>query len=424
MAPALALGGLDTPLGAACATLAGFSLLVWSLFAVRPSAIYRFVAGQRLAIFAFGAALVCLLVASVGRHAFLAAGHGGGWLQAASLGAICFGAALLGMDRALARRAHIALASLGICYALVCLALWQWHGQGDRRLPDGWAVTRFAASLNNPNVAGCLFGMLAVLTLGWLLRTTSERPFDGRRAVTSIWIGLGLALLIGACGLTGSRASVAVSLASMTLLATACVLKRRTSQPAKIVVVTTAAAALIAVILTASSALQARGEIANAAHGRLLGLATYGDLSLRHPWLGMGPGAFRQISTAALDARSVDELWNFGAAHNALLQAGLEGGWPYALLAVGAVGLAGCAALRGGLNSRETTGLSMLFAALVAAACGLVDIAMNVPAIADLAMLLLGLSWGRAFGAGSHSQRPARDSVLGPTPSSALQPQG
>jgi len=124
----------------------------------------------------------------------------------------------------------------------------------------------------------------------------------------------------------------------------------------------------------------------------------YWKLSLETPWFGRGLGSFRALNTATLDSVDVLHRWNFGAAHNVLLHGALEAGWPFVLLM--AIGVAGGATIL--LSARATTAFdSMMYGLILAVGFaiifGIVDIALNVPALAATATWLGGLAIGRAI---------------------------
>jgi hypothetical protein len=94
-------------------------------------------------------------------------------------------------------------------------------------------------------------------------------------------------------------------------------------------------------------------------------------------------------------------IWDFGAAHVAVLQAALEGGLPFAGLLCAAVVMLAAPALRAPESGRTRGVLAQGAAAasLLALLCSFGDIALNVPAVAAFAALLLGAVWSNAVSA-------------------------
>ncbi len=96
----------------------------------------------------------------------------------------------------------------------------------------------------------------------------------------------------------------------------------------------------------------------------------------------------------------MDDRWSFNAAHCAPLQAMLEGGAPFLLLlaAALAVTLGQIAHAWARRAAASAVSIAALAAGLLAFGCALVDIALNVPAVAAFAAAALGLAWGSSAG--------------------------
>ncbi len=120
----------------------------------------------------------------------------------------------------------------------------------------------------------------------------------------------------------------------------------------------------------------------------------------RQPLFGYGLGSYRQLNQAHVPPADADYLWDLGAAHQPILQAVLEGGAPFAIALVGAVGWLIAATLRGLFKPAkdQPLALGVVLSAGLIFTVAQIDIALNVPATASLAMLLLGLGWGWSTG--------------------------
>lgn len=395
MAVLLVWDGGDHAQGAALAAFLSLLGLTVRLAAGTSQVSPSFIRTLGVASSLFAAALICLGLSALIRPAPYSTGQFAAWLQALSLGAACLMGALIGLDRVLARRVCQSLAVLGGLYGLVSLLIWQSGGATDQ-------VRRFSATLENPNAAGCLMAMFAVFVAAWMLNLLSRAPLAKSSALKVVWLALTAAMLSAACLLTGSRASALSGALGLAALLFTIIARRdaRSKRPWPLVILTAMIFAIAGAFGFVSVA--SRGNILDAGSGRWNGYEVFLTSSIQLPFLGHGPGSFRHVNEAALTRETVGGLWNLGAAHNAILQAAIEGGWPYAGLLVIVMAYAGYLGLRGALRSRETFGLGALVVCMVAVGCGLVDIAMNVAVIATLGLFSLGLSWGRAYA--SHNQ--------------------
>jgi hypothetical protein len=118
------------------------------------------------------------------------------------------------------------------------------------------------------------------------------------------------------------------------------------------------------------------------------------------PWAGYGLGSTALVFLHGVPSTLALAVWNFGAAHDAWLQAALEGGAPFVVLitlAAGAMIVPAVSALAANSSERALR-ISLIAALVVVAVCSLADIALNVPAVAAQAMVILGLLAGSARG--------------------------
>lgn len=125
----------------------------------------------------------------------------------------------------------------------------------------------------------------------------------------------------------------------------------------------------------------------------------YAAVARDAPPFGYGLGSFAEVNHATI--RGALEAADFGyinSAHNELIELVIEGGAIFAVLALVTGILMTFVIWRSGLGRR---GLPLPRAAMAAilliAGEAMVDIALDVPAVAALAVLLLGLLWGRSL---------------------------
>jgi hypothetical protein len=284
-----------------------------------------------------------------------------------------------------------------VVYTLIALSLYQ----ADPTLILGGEksaqLDRFTGTLLNANAAGVVFGLFAILGAGLLRRQLSLlgdlHPMMRRTRYGELILQVIVILLfVGACALTRSRISLgglAIALAFLSLGAIPRRFFRNVRIGPQIDFAVMAAAAALVVLLGGSAFL--RGDFAQNLQGRVDGFGYILRLTLEAPW-GFGLGSFREAFDHQLPAASAAEIWNYGAAHNSLLQAAIEGGWIFAgLLAasVGALVLPAvlAAAPRGGRSLKLCLAVGLMLLGVIS----LTDIVLNVPAAATLGACLLGL---------------------------------
>ncbi len=336
------------------------------------------------------------------------AAGGAGWLTPDSAGLELLklsglaGLALVGamLGQAPARLHRLAAGLVAAGAAFVFLSLWLEQAApltiwGQSKTAHAF---RFTGPLLNANAAGCVFGMIALVSLGQLQHVA--RRFDLRKS--SLWdyaqvalAASGLLAAFGACVLTQSRASLALT----AVLGGGLIVRGAVRSPRR----SRVSLAVMLLLLLAAGALAAT-QIAGrwdevAADAGVRGQAGLHYLRLlgSSPWFGFGLGSFRLLNAAFMTPQLAPQMWDYGAAHGALLQAALEGGWPFAaLLAILVlVALADVARAQG---RRSSIAAAFVAAALLALGCSFIDIAMNVPAVAAFCALLLGAAWGDAVG--------------------------
>ncbi len=120
------------------------------------------------------------------------------------------------------------------------------------------------------------------------------------------------------------------------------------------------------------------------------------DLIRQAPISGYGLGAFGDVYQARLGAGHATDMWNLGAAHNALLQMALEGGLVFAVAMVICLALIWGRVIGSWRSVTTNSGirLGVALAVLIAGVTSFFDIVLNVPAAASFSVALSGLLWG------------------------------
>ena len=239
---------------------------------------------------------------------------------------------LIGRDRSRFEALGLWLAIVGLSYALLSLALARADPLTVWGQSKGAHTFRFTGTLTNANAAGCVFGMIALVAMGCgasLVRQLSEKR-------ASLWAYLRLALVAAAAFaallaaiLTESRTALVTVTLFSGLIIISTLRRRRWLRPAPLLILTLCLAA--GVTLGMAQVGWRWETVALDFSQRMMGYGHFFRLAALHPLFGIGLGGFRALNQAALTPASAPYLWDYGAAHMAILQAALEGGWPYAL---------------------------------------------------------------------------------------------
>jgi O-antigen ligase len=290
---------------------------------------------------------------------------------------------------------------------------------------------RFTGTLLNANACAASLAMSAALAAAYFrttLRVLGKAP-SGAKSDPMIRCGVAAMLIFlfaGACAMTQSR----TALAALLLVVAAIVFfpsraggedaeeggrRRRWGRVAAGAVAALACIG-VAVALTGGSTLERLSEIEGDASTRLQAYELFIGKTLEAPLFGYGLGSFAMVANPGADVDLASRIWNMGAAHNAWLQAAMEGGLPYAVALTAAVAaFLGMALLRRAVTPGQRAARLAAFGGLVAVTVSaLVDIALNVPAVAAQAMVLVGVFGGASLGDtsavrhGSHRRRRAR----------------
>lgn len=325
------------------------------------------------------------------------------WCHAVALVALLLGCGIAGRLRGFAREVAVGLC---VCAALLIIAMLSLRAFGESGL-SGTMVEqrdhRFIGLMGNANAAGISFGMISLIMTGvardrwesWRGRSRVHPPL----AVAVALVGAIVTLVLVA--LTQSRTAFAATLVAHGVYALTGRPASRassTSRGRRVAALLTLTLGATAVWLAATSVFT-RYSIADVdGSNRITVLSHYGRLVRDVPVFGYGLGGFDRFNQQHLTPDTVMLVGDFGAAHNALLQLAIEAGWPAVALVAAALTGIGSAIWRARGVLRATLARAMLLAVAVAGAGSMIDIALNVPAIAALTVALLGLVWGRTLG--------------------------
>ncbi len=328
------------------------------------------------------------------------------WLELSkliALGAIFVTGALLGRSEDRRRKLTTLIIGASTLYLLLSFYLWRKDPLILWGEPKGAHAYRFTATLLNANAAACLIGALVLIGVGRLVHST----LSFRRMIwapeEALWPGLALiTVVLGIAGIlvTASRVGLAgvviggLALIILTPPRSSQSRLRRSLLPALAII----GLGLVVILMVGGAPTFERAVGASDVDIRWQAWRMHAELLLRSPWFGYGLGSFRQLHQANLDFAHALTLWDLGAVHQPLLQAAVEGGAPFALLiAATIVAAAYPAAIAFGRDAPgKRWATSIALAALLILVNSSVDIAMNVPAIASLFALLLGVlaGWG------------------------------
>ncbi|QUD87913.1 O-antigen ligase family protein [Phenylobacterium montanum] len=348
-------------------------------------------------------------------------------LKLAGAIACALSAAILARSRARAIRLTSWLVVGGGAYVILSLWLWRWDPLYVWGIAKGDRTWSFTGSLLSANAAGAAFGMISVLALGLTQSMSRTLDLHAPRLRELLLFGaacFGVVAALAAAALTGSRTSLILTAFMTAALAIVDLTRIQdgTRLPRLI------GAAVLGVILLAVALgvglapIAAKAGVIEEFGTRAAAYQDYLKAAWAAPWSGYGAGSFAMVNEAILPGARMDERWSFTAAHCAPLQAALESGLPFLALMAGAMlaGLAQVARAWIAHSAASAVGLAALAAGLLAIGCSMVDVALNVPAIAAFCALALGLAWGSAAGIDLPPRQ--RSAVSGWNPSGVADP--
>lgn len=255
--------------------------------------------------------------------------------------------------------------------------------------PHHNAAGRLTGTLENANALACVAGVLALLGLGGAIANWPETGIYDLTSRKLLVLGGNLALVIlslAIIGLAGSRLTALL----VVILALALIVPHRAHSQRHLARIVIAALALSMLVFgwRVFDRFESTGEDWD------LRLSVYqrlaGEVATR-PLTGHGLGSFREVNIRGLTDGAG---WDWGAAHNLVLQSLIEGGllFTIAIMATLGVILAVCLARRAQWQG-DARIWSSFYAVLLVIAVAMIDIPLDFPAIASLWSLLLGLVW-------------------------------
>lgn len=281
--------------------------------------------------------------------------------------------------------ALLAVPTTALCLAAVRL---EWIDPALLGLQSG-RNQRFAGSIGNPNVAGVIFAMIALLAMGAAIerfRHWLARPSD-RALLMLVCSGASFLFCLALVLATQSRTAVLLLLPCLALLCANSAWSARIYRRHGMV-----GAGLLAVLALAMVLDFDRMQgLAEDGAGRWAIWQRFWPIARDAPWTGYGLGSFIEVNQHHLTTDSALTMWDFGAAHAAPLQLVIELGWPGLALTMALLSTIAWRVIRHKDRLHDPMALSMLLAILLPLSASLVDIAMNVPAVSAMVISLAAL---------------------------------
>ena len=268
----------------------------------------------------------------------------------------------------------------------------------------GLLLTRFTGTFLNANASGCLFGVFAVLACGRGLGLMRERSVQMGEPYAVARLSLYLIAFIvsiGACLITQSRAALTLTFVLLAgMLATNREIRRfATTVPGR-VAIGVAAFLVIAMLAVAADEVIDRFTLVGQDTGdRVMIWSHYWHLARDAIGSGYGPLSFAELNVRHLgNPAEAATFWYINAPHNIALSLLIEGGWPYLALWIMLFGGMAMQIRRGRRSERrDVLARAIVAACILIVGCAMVDIALDVPAMAGLLMILTGFVWGRSL---------------------------
>lgn len=328
------------------------------------------------------------------------------------LGSFCLliGAAAFGARRAAQRAAMTAIVLCGAANMVVGLILRQIDPHRVWGIRKGMLAGRFTGTMLNANAMATIYAMVAVIALGLALIAFRDRrrPFRDYPLAPLAFLAI-FAAALGSVGPTGSRTAMASAIIASALLLLVHFSKERWRNVNLIVIGAGVLSMGAMLVIGGLVTMRRLPKLGVDAIQRWELWDHYRAIAGQAGAFGYGLGSFAQVNSAMLPADFLaTDLWYINAAHNVILQMIMEGGLIFCLLACLAIVIIASTVIRrwpkgsDPATIMQQAGASALLIALLS---GMVDIALNVPAVVTLAASLLGLLWGRSMRPGRHSQR-------------------
>lgn len=271
--------------------------------------------------------------------------------------------------------------------------------------PGAEGRLRLGATLPNPNQAAALCAVLAVIAtvtiLRWIGRGPASRRGQNRWAINGLLLpGALLVASLWALALTESRGGALCGLAGMALAAVLCLGGSQTAsgrqQGKRLMGAACILVAGVAIVFAGGVMPDRMLSLADGVSDRTANIEIYLSRLDLVPWTGFGMGTFNRFNNTIAASSDSTKLWQFGAMHNVFLQWIFEAGWAGALLMFTTVGAVIAGVARGFQRSTSAAGATALAVSAVLILHGLIDFDLQVPALAAVWSLLLGLGLGAA----------------------------
>lgn len=333
------------------------------------------------------------------------------WATQAGLAAVFLTGAAISFRRRGQQQAVAAIVGAGLCWQALALVLLVGGPIGMLGLADRSQVGRFVATQGNANVAGIMFDVVMVLSLGHLIQRARGKLVAEGRGIAQILPEIVVGVLVLGTGFacvlaTASRAALFGGIAALLVLFAVALgavfnqmLGKRFWLPTLLGMLTLAIALVGWVMIGLPLALDQKlqGTLADASQ-HVRQTLDFASWTWEAPWFGYGPGSFADLNRTHLDAQTAALRWDFRSAHSILVGDALEAGWPHALLAL-MVGTfcVWCIAHRDAATARDLTATAIMLAVGLTVLGGSLDISLDMPAVAALTAFLIGLLVGRAI---------------------------
>ncbi|WP_082730921.1 MULTISPECIES: O-antigen ligase family protein [unclassified Sphingomonas] len=266
----------------------------------------------------------------------------------------------------------------------------------------GLQAGRFSATLLNPNAAGSVLAAIGILAAGRLIANiqhAAERYWIDPPLPALAFNGAALLLAALLTAMTQSRAAAAMLAVGVAILIVR-KLGARTHRLRWPLMGTVAAlvAIMFAALIVTGPSFAKIAMTGDDLRLRVEAIRHFGALTAGSPWFGYGYGAFDALNAAHLDPVTARLFWNFGAAHSSPISAAIQYGWPFVGLLTVSIATAATMVTRT-WRHRPPGGaaVGMLLASGGIIACSLIDIALDVPAVAALAAAMAGLAIGQSM---------------------------
>lgn len=273
-------------------------------------------------------------------------------------------------------------------------ALWT-IGSGLLQSPDAitaphhHATGRFMGSLENANAMASVAGVLVLLGVGGAIRAWPETGLYDLSAKIVWSLGASLALIVLSIAIIGLAESRLTALIVVVLALALVAPYRAHSQ--RHLTRTVIAALSLSVLIFGWRVFDRFGDIRQDWDARLSVYERLAAQVANSPFIGHGLGSFREVNIRSLTDGAG---WDWGAAHNIILQSLIEGGLLFTIAIAATLGTILAVCMAGQARRRDDPLIRACFyAVLLILGVAMIDIPLDVPAIAGLWSLLLGLVW-------------------------------